>query len=509
MIRALPLAFAVGCSVSTLEPATDPPFSPEAEHQDWLAERALDAPGIGRVGVAVGDVNGDHRLDLLVTGDGGPPRLLLNRGALHFERVAAGVDAPTRPVSAALGDLDGDGDADAVLVGNGRAVVYHGRGDGTFDEAADLGDAGRAHGVLLGDIDGDGQTDLYLPGWHLPGTPTDAGENHLFLNRGDGSFDDAGAIDDGFSWVAAVLDADRDGALDLVVGNDCFVHDTDGSPRTPRAGLAPDRLYRGGDGLLAAHDSGVGGFRSTMGAAVGDLDGDGRLDLYLSDYGRNDALLARRHGVFEEGTDALGLGATWRDDPSCEPGDGACLLVSWGAAIEDLDLDGRAELVVLNGQLGERESDRQPVAAWKGTAEGYRPIDLGLGWLNARGLVPADLDGDGDLDLVVTTVDGGARLFENRTAPASWLRVRLRGTTTNPDGRGAEVRVTLPGGRRLVRPIGAGGVVFSSAPPEAHFGLGEATSVDVEVRWPNGRLQRLPNVATHQVLVATEPPRSE
>jgi hypothetical protein len=128
--------------------------------------------------------------------------------------------------------------------------------------------------------------------------------------------------------------------------------------------------------------------------------------------------------------------------------------------------------------------------------------------MNARALVATDLDGDGDQDVVIAQKEGPLQIYENRgTPPArSWLRVTLRGRASNRDGVGAIVTARLASGRTLIRAVGAGGVVHSSSPAEAVFGLGTDTIAALEILWPSGRQTRVTSPAAGSTLEITEDP---
>jgi hypothetical protein len=515
------------------------PFPPDAPFVDWFsdvtegsgvdvaASTELDPTELVRGnGIACADVDGDGGLDLLVTRGYGGVSLYRNLGELRFADVtlAAGLDPAAAARGAALGDLDGDGDPDLALASEGAVRVLWNRGDGSFEAgpgAPPTYPAGSATGVVLADLDGDGLLDLYVPGFAKSVVEFDIGHDDRALrNRGDGSFEDisdrVGADTIGMGWTASAFDADGDADVDLYVCNDSFVIDLGGPvPNDPAPGSAPDRLFRndgpGADGYpdLAeiGDEAGIAQPRSCMGAIVADVTGDGVFDLYASDYGRNDVLIGDGAGGFADDMGALGLGATWRRDSVCPDGTHVdCLLVSWGVAAEDFDHDGRGDLVVVNGATSGVDR-RQPVAVWSGKPNGsLAPVQTGLGWIDGLGVIPADLDGDGDLDLAIATWRGDVRVFENTGAAGHWLRVRLRGSASNREGRGAVIHATLPDGTALIRAVGAGGIVHSSPPAEAHLGLGAHDTVELEVTWPSGFRHQLGTVAADQILDVAEPP---
>lgn len=504
------------------------PYPPGAPDVAWFTDVTAES-GIGAVtalelddqlykgaGVAAADVDGDGRLDLLVGRGAGPATLYLNEGGLRFraspeEDFAAGIDVR----AVALGDLDGDGDPDAVVAGGGALRLMDNTGGGRFTDvtaAAGLDaspDAVDENGILLADLDADGLTDILVIEVLFSFPEPRAG--HLYRNRGDGTFEDVwpevGLAANMQSWVAAAADLDGDDAVDLFFGNDTFTPDSGERPVPAIPNdqpYAPDLLYRRLDDEPRFEEVGAGAGvrenRSNMGVIVADLTGDGHDDLYLSDWGRNELLAGDGAGRFTDVTDELGLGAITRLDTEC-----TCLLVSWGSAAEDLDLDGDRDLIVVNGALPGGDA-RQPAAAWRQDAPGvFTPVVSGLGWLSGRALVTADLDEDGDLDAVVTQWDGPTRLFRNEAAVARALRVRLRGHSSNPDGLGARVELVTAGGKRQRRTIGTGGIVHSWAPSEAHFGLGDEPVDAIEVVWPSGHRQRVTHDGAAFIEVA-EPP---
>jgi hypothetical protein len=517
-----------GADDSTELPPPYGGFPHDAEPVDWFTD-VTDQTGISALhmvrgddllfsgnGVAAGDVDGDGRIDILATRGNGAAALYRNIGKLEFEDVsdASGIDTDFPARLAALGDMDADGDIDIVLAGDEGTRIYYNAGDGRFELGTATGlDAGPdGQTLLLLDFDNDGMTDILVAEARGPGSSS---RGHLYRNRGDGTYENVwdalGLPEHGYTWVVTASDYDNDGDIDLLFGNDTFIPDTGARPVPGSADddVVPDLLYRndgfGATGLPTYTEvggaAGIREYRSTMGIIAADFSGDGIVDLYYSDWGRNDLLVGNGDGTFSDRSADYDLGYPRRNDAECE-----CLLVSWGSAKADFDLDGNDDLVVVNSAFPGGDT-RQPAIVWRGTADaGYVPVQTGLGWLSGRALVPADLDEDGDLDLLVTTWEGPLRVFRNdRVSANGWLRVRLHGTVSNPDGLGAGVTVTLTSGRTIRRDIGTGGVVHSWAPNEAHFGLGGDSIASLEVSWPSGNYQRLDAVDPNREIEIWEP----
>lgn len=499
----------------------------------------LNLPFSGGIGVAVGDIDGDGLPDLVAPSGLGPTYVFHNEGSWRFEDVSAasGVDGRNVANGATLCDVDGDGDLDLFLSTDevrtdSNVFYFQGHGDGTFTDmttAAGFGPLSAVTSVVCSDLDDDGLLDVYVSAYGFIGESGFPGrQDSLYRNRGDGTFLDIasrlGLDQDGLTWTIAAYDYDRDGDLDLYVGNDDFVEDNGTRPLPAPMDIvgtnAPgptDGLYRndgpGSDGYVAftnvASTAGpplLAG-RGTMGIIAQDLTGDGVPDYYLSNYGRKALLEGNGQGTFTDATAAFGLEAITGSGaaPSTDPQN---LLISWGSAREDIDLDGVPDIVLMNGSL---HGEQQAQSTWRGVATdagrfAYDPVSTALPSMVARALVTADLDADGDLDLALTNWRGQTRLFENIAstpghAGAGWLAVVLHSHASAPEGRGAVVTVA-----GISRTVGVGGTLDSSGPAEARFGLGAQTSVSVDVLWPSGFETKMASVSANQILTIDEPP---
>ena len=466
--------------------------------------------GLGAVaganGVAVADYDRDGDLDVYVVVreayDPARPvtwsRLFRNDGTGTFDdrtltagvAGSAGLGLPNTAgngakLGAAWGDYDGDGWPDLYLTHAGPNQLFRNNGDGTFsDVTAAAGVAGGATqlstSALWADLDSDGDLDLHVGVWE---DYVGAGEardlaNLYFENQGDGTFTEAGTArglgDAGKTYTTLPVDVDGDGDLDLYDANDFGANRlylNDGSGTFAEATAA-----------LGLEDDGEG-----MGLALGDLDGDGRDDLFLTNRAdspsqTNALFVAHEAGGYTDQAGAAGVDRTgW----------------GWGAEVFDLENDGDQDLFVVNGYfaLDTRNALFENAGAFPladvASALGVDDLDP------ARGLVVFDADADGRLDVLVANVARAPHFYANRAVGGAWLSVSLEGGALNTAGLGAVVEVEA-GGQRWVRAHHGAQFLGQSLAP-VHVGLGEAERVDrVVVRWPGGGTDVVTGLSTDQ-----------
>jgi hypothetical protein len=494
---------------------------------DGHLSNIVESDGAGGV---VLDFDGDGWMDLYLVNSGPAPRisdappgtarqpnrLLRNRGDGTFEDVTerAGVAGHGFGITAAAADYDNDGDTDLFVVNYGSSVLYQNQGNGTFKDvtarAGVANDRGGISATFL-DFDLDGHLDLFVANYLVfdpqvkppPGSPAPyAGPlayppetNALFRNRGDGTFEDVSErtgirLPDHRAMSATSLDYDLDGDPDLYVSNDA----------TANLLLVNDGRGRFKDAALPA---GValnqfGTADGSMGAAVGDCNGDGLPDMFVSRFGNASLYVNSHGGFFEDRIQTSGI----HDLTSKYTG--------WGAAFLDYDNDGDLDLFVVNGHAHFLQGmpalllENRGGGAFVDAAAGAGPFFRKR--LNARGSGACDYDNDGRVDLLVTTLGDRAVLLRNTTPTSNhWLTLTLEGTRGNRDGFGAQVRLMAGDRTRYAERRCPTSYVFQDD-PRLHFGLGTNREVErLDIRWPGGQTQTLARVAVDQILKIREP----
>ncbi|MFM2164194.1 MAG: hypothetical protein RL325_631, partial [Planctomycetota bacterium] len=437
-------------------------------------------------------------------------------GALRFTDVtaASGIALARWSFGAAVGDVDGDGWDDIFVACFGPDVLLRNKRDGTFEDItarAGVGDPRWGTSAAFADLDRDGDLDLavcnYLefdPAKPLPpasfkgqavmagprGYP--AAADALYENRGDGTFVDR-SVDSGFAAVrpgfglnVSILDFTGDGILDIFVGNDSQENNlfvADGPWRYRDMGL------RSGVAV-----NGEGSAQATMGVAVADIDGNGRPDIFTTNFSSdtNTLHLNLDGRVFDDRTNQFGLGAPSRT------------LVGWGAGFHDFDHDGDEDLLVVNGHvypqaskaLMDSEYAQRPLLMERRGAR-FVPLASAGGWSLEprvdRTAVFADLDHDGDVDAVIAGLNQPLRVIRNdHDRKDDWLVIV---PADRRSAVGAMVELTA-GGITQRRWIAGGGPFQSNVACEAHFGLPPGDGpVAGRIVYPGGRTVELSGLA--------------
>lgn len=478
-------------------------------------------------GVAVADFNNDGALDLYASNASGPNRLFLNDGSGAFLDCTsvtelAFAESWTNGVSAA--DYDNDGWQDLYLANRGPDKLLRNRGDGTFEDVtlqAGVSADGNSGTVSWGDVDADGDLDLVIASLAQDilaqnGEGIEPGQTHVYINAGDGTFDEPASpqVPDGSSFLAPLLDLDDDGDLDLLVTQEIFQK-------------FPPTYFRN-DGVDAQGNvQWVESFdarrhpiaHAVMGLAPFDINADGALDLAMSNLWtqlpHREVLLENRgeDGFVDVTLERNGFGM----DNGYRPGT-SNRLVSWATIAEDFDNDADEDLYFSYGHFSAGDDfaptvDEYPVMGpYQHNAlldnggegdftllEGTCAEDAG----QSRAAVAADFDRDGCLDLVVVNQRGNLRLLRNRcTQDAQSVTVRLIGRNSNRDAVGARVELSAAERRQHKRVFAGSNSVHSSAPKELHFGLGTATQAErLDIWWPSGAHQAFGPIPPGRVVV--------
>ncbi len=428
----------------------------EWRFSDVTANVGLGSDDLYTHGCVVGDVNRDGWPDLLITGFGGC-RLYLNRAGARFEDVtqSAGLDQRDWFTAAAFGDYDRDGWLDVYV------TAY-----------ADWR-PGSARVCLFDELSGQ-RRDVCPPNAYA------GRQDRLWHNRGDGTFDDvstvAGLRSDMRGLGVLAVDFDADGWLDWFVANDA----------------QENQLYFGGSqfpmeerGALAGVAYSLAGEREgSMGVDVGDFNGDGRPDLFYTNFTQQDNALLRgdQHRGFVNVIESVGLAGPSRR------------WVGFGGGFADFDGDGWPDLYVINGHVFYEASEcpyRQPPQLFR-NLRGQRFEEIsqrGGPYFSrrhpGRGAAVGDIDNDGAPDLVVMHQNEPVVLLRNRQTPPHWVRLQLRGSQSNSEALGARVTVRT-GDRAWTQWIASGRGYLSQSDLRPLFALPTDSPVDVTVVWPCG-----------------------
>ena len=449
--------------------------------------------------------------------DGEPARTSLFRnesnGSFADVTDRSGIVMASYGFGGTAGDIDGDGDADLYLTAYASNYLFRNNGDGTFTDitatSATGGDQYSASAAFA-DTDRDGDLDLYVVNYldypiENPKVCRDAtkdivafchptlfpgAHDRFYRNRGDGTFDDAtetsglGAAN-GNGLGLAFADFDNDRWPDLYVANDS----------------TPNFLFRNlGDGTFEDQSllSGTAfGDRvvpeAGMGVAVGDVDGNGFLDLFVTNYALETNALYRNFGsgLFADARHLYGIA-----EPSIP-------MLGFGATFADFDHDGALDLAIANGHIQDNIEIMHPGLTYRqrnqillndGAGRFAECLDCGLQLERvSRALATGDLDRDGDLDLVIVNADDVAEVYENQSGSTTgaWLQLDLVGAPGPAGSIGARLTLTAAG-RQQSREVHTASSFQSQSALTTHFGLATASTVEtLQIDWPNGSSQQL------------------
>jgi hypothetical protein len=438
-----------------------------------------------------------------------------------------------------IGDYDNDGWEDLFVTYYGKNVLYHNNGDGTFSDVSQkAGVAGKGTrwntGCAFVDYDRDGHLDLFVANYidmELATAPVpesgpclykgvlvacgppglQGGKNILYHNNGDGTFSDAseaaGIFRANGTYGLGVLtaDFDNDGWPDIYVANDSTAS---ALYHNKKNGTFEDVAIEAGCAL-----SPDGKPQAGMGVSAGDYDLDGNLDLLKTNFAGDTPSLYHNlgGGNFEDATFAAGLGAHTQ-------------FLGWGCGFLDFDNDGWPDILICNGHVYPEVEQLKTEAGYPQRKLLYHNLhngrfadvsmQAGPGISDpapCRGCAFGDFDNDGDIDVVVNTVNDYPQLLRcDSTLQNNWIKVRTIGTKSNRTGIGARlICTTHPSGEtkphQQIDEVRSGGSYISQNDLRIHFGLGKAEKVDLlEIRWPSGHMDTLKDVKANQLIFVKE-----
>jgi hypothetical protein len=493
-------------------------------------------------GAAWLDHDNDGDLDLLIVNgstrarmkSGGDPLVALyqNDGSGRFKDVSASSGLSRRGwgMGTCVADYDNDGFEDVYVTAWGPDALFHNNRNGTFTDVtrtAGVGDPRWSTGCAFGDYDRDGFVDLYVANYvsfdeakvpkrgngcaymtlsvycgpmNLPGEA-----DVLYRNNGNGTFTDvtkqAGISDSEYYGFGVVFaDLDDDGWPDIYVANDSVPNLLF---RNNRNGTFTEQALKAGVAV-----SGMGKEQAGMGVDAGDYDGDGRLDLIVTNFSHDYNTLYENggSGFFTDVSHLAGIAQ------------GGAPYMGWGVGFVDADNDGHLDVFLANGHvypdidaqgLSTTYLQRKQLFRNLGNKRFQNVTDaVGGGLLarkSSRGAAFGDFDNDGDIDALVLNLDDRPTLLRNETPRGNhWITLRLRGTKSNRDGIGARIRVEAAG-RRQTAEVRGDGSYLSHNDVRAHFGLRSATEAQtIEIRWPSGQVDTAKGLAADRFYEAVE-----
>ncbi len=488
-------------------------------------------------GVALLDYNNDGLLDIFLVNGGhvrdipGSPINFDRRNPAYWNRLyrqnsdgtftdvtehagLANAGDSNYGMGVAVGDYDNDGFPDIYVTNFGRNILYHNNGDGTFTDVtvkAGVAAGGWSTSAGFFDFDNDGRLDLFVTrylDWSMEKSKTCGSErptycppgefpaitNILYHNRGDGTFEDVSlssgiGAKKGHGLGVAFADYDGDGFTDIFVANDVtnqFLFHNNGNGTFTECGLESGAALSENGKML-----------SGMGVVFQDYDNDGLPDLLITQLPHEPYVVFHNdgRGLFRAQELAAGFGVLSGNSSG------------WGVGLEDFDNDGWKDAFIVQGHVfdnvemydGSLRYREPPLLAMNHKGR-FVKADAGSDVpVAGRGAAFGDLNNDGWVDVITTSLGEASKFYLNRGGELHWLTITLRGKRSNRDGFGA--RVLVNGQTRFAT---ASGSYLSSNDKRLHFGLGTAETADIEIRWPSGIQQVLRGVKANQFIVIEE-----
>lgn len=482
---------------------------------------------VNGTGMGLLDMENDGDLDLFVANASDAPCRLyenISIDTIDYKDVTEdfGIDVRRWANGVAVGDANGDGFDDIYITCYGPNILLMNNEGKSFVNAtftAGVGDDRWGTGARFGDLDGDGDLDLYVcnyvefdasnppPRAQYKGQSVLGGPHGMtpesdivYENLGDGTFQDVTSAwgfnqSPAFSMNATILDFNGDGLQDVYVGNDSM-----GNYLFINTGETPTRFVNKGMQTGIA-SNGDGAMQATMGIAIADVNGNGRPDVFTTNFSSDTNTLHTndKSGYFDDRTKRFGLGLVSRSS------------LGWTCGFHDFDLDGDEDLFIVNGHVypeatkqtmdSERE---QAVLLFERTGDRFVNIPQEE-LFRDRSAVFGDLDRDGDIDVIIAQRNGEVRILRNNADIALPLFISLKGKDSNKKALGASIRLTFTDGTRATRWFTDGSGFQSSHAPLQYVVPNEKTVVRIEITWPNGDKQVVLDIPNDGLFVIEQP----